>query len=85
MSTSTKGLLASYRAVHYDVTEKTTRLFMLKIQEAMSSNENFPMDDEVHFDEFVLRGKEANKAGGSYSSKKKMANTEVQHTEDGKV
>lgn len=85
MSTSTKGLSARYMAVRYDITEKTARLFMLKVREAMSSSENFPMDGDVHVDEFVLGGREDNKVGRSYISKKKKAITAVQLTKDGKV
>jgi hypothetical protein len=35
------------------------------------------MDGEVHVDEFVLGGREANKVGRSYNSKKKKAITAV--------
>ena len=58
---------------------------MLKIREAMSSCENFPLNSEVHVDDFVLGGKETNKAGRSYNSKKKRAIALVQNTENGKV
>ena len=85
MSTTTKSLSASYMGVRYGVTEKTARLFMLKIREAMSSSGNNPMDGVVHVDEFVLGGKEKEKVGRSYHSKKKKAITAVQLTEDGKV
>jgi len=34
MATSTKSLSASYMGVRYGVTEKTARLFMLKVREA---------------------------------------------------
>ncbi len=71
--------------VRYGVTEKTARLFMLKIREAMSSSGNNPMDGEVHVDEFVLGGRDAGKTGRSYDGKKKKAVTAVQLTEDGKV
>jgi hypothetical protein len=43
MATSTKRLSASYMVVRYGVTEKTARLFRLKIREAMSSK-NLWMD-----------------------------------------
>lgn len=85
MSTTTKSLSASYMGVRYGVTEKTARLFMLKVREAMSSSGNNPMDGNVHVDEFVLGGKEQGKVGRSYNSKKKKAVTAVQLTEDGKV
>lgn len=85
MATSTKSLSASYMAVRYGVTEKTARLFMLKVREAMASSGNDPMDGIVHVDEFVLGGKDQGKTGRSYDSKKKKAVTAVQLTEDGKV
>jgi hypothetical protein len=85
MSTTTKSLSARYVAVRYGITERTARLFMLKVREAMSSSGNNPMDGIVHVDEFVLGGKEENKTGRSYDIKKKKAVTAVQLTEDGKV
>ena len=48
--------------VRYGVTEKTARLFMHKIREAMKSSENYPMDGNVEVDEFVVGGK--GKLGG---------------------
>jgi hypothetical protein len=63
MSTSTKSLSASYVAVRFSVTEKTARLFMLKIREAMESSGNSPMTGIVHVDEFVLGGREKDKVG----------------------
>jgi len=85
MATSTKSLSASYMGVRYGVTEKTARLFMLKIREAMSSSGNNPMDGDVHVDEFVLGGREQGKVGRSYRSNKKKAVTAIQLTDDGKV
>jgi len=38
----------------YGITEKTARLFMLKIREAMSSSENHPMEGIVNVDEFIF-------------------------------
>lgn len=85
MATSTKSLSASYMGVRYGVTEKTARLFMLKVREAMESSRNHPMDGTVHVDEFVIGGVEKGKVGRSYDAKKKKAVTAVQLTEDGKV
>ncbi len=85
MSTTTKSLSASYMSVRYGITERTARLFMLKVREAMSSSGNNPMDGNVHVDEFVLGGREETKTGRSYDVKKKKAVTAVQLTEDGKV
>lgn len=85
MSTTTKSLSARYVAVRFGITERTARLFMLKVREAMSSSGNNPMDGIVQVDEFVLGGREQNKPGRSYDSKKKKAVTAVQLTSEGKV
>lgn len=85
MATTTKSLSASYMEVRYGVTEKTARLFMLKVREAMSSSGNNPMDGEVQVDEFVLGGRETGKTSRSYYGKKKKAVTAVRLTKDGKV
>ena len=85
MSTSTKSLSASYVSVRFGVTEKTARLFMLKIRETMESSGNNPMTGIVHVDEFVIGGREKGKIGRSYNAKKKKAITAVELTQDGKV
>ncbi len=85
MATTTKSLSASYMAVRYTVTERTARLFMHKVREAMKSSEDYPMDGQVHVDEFVLGGKEEGKVGRSYDSKKKKAVTAIQLTKEGKL
>ncbi len=85
MSTTTKSLSASYVAERFGVTEKTARLFMHKVREAMKSSENYPMDGNVEVDEFVVGGKEKGKVGRSYDVKKKKAVCAVEYTDDGKV
>ena len=85
MATSTKSLSASYMGVRYGVTEKTARLWMHKVREAMESSQNYPMDGNVHIDEFVLGGREKDKIGRSYKAKKKKAVTAVELTKEGKV
>jgi hypothetical protein len=85
MGTSTKSLSASYMAVRYGVTEKTARLWMHKVREAMESSGNNPMEGNVHVDEFVLGGREKEVVGRSYKAKKKKAITAVELTDEGKV
>ena len=85
MATTTKSLSASQMSVRFGVRENTARLFMHKVREAMKSSENNPMDGIVHVDEFVVGGKEQDKPGRSYDSKKKKSICAVQLTEDGKV
>lgn len=85
MATTTKSLSATQMGVRYGITEKTARLFMLKVREAMSSSENNPMNGNVQVDEFVLGGYEQGKIGRSYNAKKKKVITAVEFTDDGKV
>jgi transposase-like protein len=85
MSTTTKSLSASYMSDRIGVTEKTARLFMHKVREAMKSSGKHPMDGNVHVDEFVVGGKEQGAVGRSYHSKKKKAVCAVELTDDGKV
>lgn len=85
MSTTTKSLSASYMGVRFGVTEKTARLFMHKVREAMQSSQNQPMKGDVEVDEFVVGGKEEGKVGRSYHSKKKKAVCAVEYTNMGNV
>lgn len=85
MSTTTKSLSANYMAQRYGVSEKTARLFMHKVREAMKSSGNHPMKGEVHIDEFVIGGIEEGKVGRSYDSKKKKIVCALELTEKGKV
>jgi transposase-like protein len=85
MTTTTKSLSASQMGVRYGVTDKTARLFMHKIREAMKSSGNNPMEGIVHVDEFVIGGKEKGKVGRSYNSKKKKIVCSVELTDSGKV
>lgn len=71
MATTTKSLSASYVAERFTVTEKTARLFMHKVREAMKSSGKHPIKGKVHVDEFVIGGKEEGKVGRSYDSKKR--------------
>jgi transposase-like protein len=85
MSTTTKSLSANYIGSRYGTTEKTARLFMHKVREAMKSSGNYPMEGNVHVDEFVVGGKEEGKVGRSYDSKKKKAVCAVELTDEGKI
>lgn len=85
MSTTTKSLSASHIGVRFGITEKTARLFMHKVREAMKSSENHPIDGNVHIDEFVVGGKESGVVGRSYHTKKKKIVCAVELTDEGKV
>lgn len=85
MATTTKSLSANYVAERFSVTEKTARLFMHKVREAMKSSGNNPMKGTVHIDEFVIGGKEEGMVGRSYDGKKKKVVCAVELTNEGKV
>jgi CRISPR/Cas system CSM-associated protein Csm2 small subunit len=85
MSTSTKSLSASQAAVRFGVHQRTARLFMHKVREAMKSSEDFPMKGNVNVDEYVVGGYEKRKPGRSYDSTKKKAICAVELTDGGKV
>ncbi len=85
MATTTKSLSATQMGVRYGITEKSARLFMHKVREAMRSSEQHPIDGNVDIDEFVLGGKEKGKVGRSYDSKKKKTVCAIQLTDSGKV
>ena len=85
MSTTTKSLSASQMSIRFGVHQRTARLFMHKVREAMKSSENFPMKGIVNVDEYVVGGYEEGKPGRSYDSKKKKAVCAVELTDKGKV
>ncbi len=85
MTTSTKSLSASQTEVRYGVHERTARLLMHKVCEAMKSSQDYPMTGVVNLDEYVVGGYEQGKPGRNYDSTKKKAVCAVEHTDDGKV
>tara|TARA_B100000809_G_scaffold185392_1_gene183489 strand:+ start:1681 stop:2214 length:534 start_codon:yes stop_codon:yes gene_type:complete len=85
MTTTTKSLSASQMGVSYLVSDKTARLFMHKIREALKSSGNNPMEGIVHVYEFIIGGKEKGVVGRSYNSKKKKIVCSVELTDSGKV
>ena len=56
MSTSTKSLSASQTTVHFRVHERTARMYMQKVREAMKSRQDYPMAGIVNVDEHVEGG-----------------------------
>jgi transposase-like protein len=85
MATTTKSLSATYVAERFSITEKTARLFMHKVREAMKSSCQHPIKGRVHIDEFVIGGKEEGVVGRSYDGKKKKVVCAVELTDEGKV
>lgn len=73
MATTTKSLSASQMAVRFGVQEKTARMFMQKVREAIKFSQDFFMKGTVNIDEYVVGGFEEGKSGRSYDSLKKKA------------
>ena len=65
MSTSTKSLSASQTEVRFRVHERTARMFMHKVREAIKSSEDVPMKGIANIDEYVLGDYEEGKPGRS--------------------
>ena len=85
MATTTKGMSALQVGRRYGIRPDTARVFMHKVREAMKSSGNYPMDGEVHVDEFVVGGKESERPGRSYGGKKKKVVCAIELTKEGKV
>jgi len=85
MATTTKSLSASQMAVRFGGQEKTARMFMQKVREAMKSSGDFPMKGIVNVDEYVVGGYQEGRPGRSYDSSKKKAVCAVELTDRGKV
>ena len=85
MVSTSKGLSALQILVRFGIGERTSRMCMQKIREAMKSIGNFPRTGIVYVDEFSVGGSEQGKQGRSYDSKKKKVICAVELTLEGKV
>ena len=52
ITTSKKGANSIWLAERFGLNQKTTWAFRKKVQLAMKSSEQYPLEDEVHVDEF---------------------------------
>ena len=68
--TSKKGANSIWLAEHFGVNQKTAWLFRQKVQIAMKSSEQFPLEGEVHVDEFEIGTPQKGEQGRSKSDKK---------------
>jgi hypothetical protein len=68
--TSKKGANSIWLAERFVLKQHTAWLFRLKVQEAMKSSEQFPLEDEVHVDEFEIGTPQKGEQGRSKSEKK---------------
>jgi len=70
ISTKKKGMSSLELSNEFELRQKTCWSFKLKIQQAMSSSLNYPLNGTVHVDEFVIGGPETGKKGRSKGDKK---------------
>ena len=70
IATSKKGANSIWLAERFGVKQTTAWLFRRKVQEAMRSSEQFPLEDEVHVDEFEIGTPQKGEQGRSKSEKK---------------
>lgn len=85
VTNSSRGMSASQIAKRYSISRTTAHYFLHRIRKAMESSESYPMTGKVVVDEFVIGGKESQKPGRSYDSKKKKVVLAVELTEENKV
>ena len=70
ITTSKKEAHSIWLAERFGVQQKTTWLFRQKVQTAMKSSEQHPLEDAVHVDEFEIGTPQKGEQGRSASDKK---------------
>lgn len=70
IATSKKGANSIWLAERHAVRQTTAWLFRRKVQEAMKSSEKFPLQNEVHVDEFEIGTPQKGEQGRSKSENK---------------
>lgn len=78
ISVSKKGISGLALSREYHLNPKTAYHFRQKVQQAMYSNGNEPLEGIVHVDEFVIGGPESGCQGRSSESRKKRIVTAVE-------
>lgn len=73
ISTSKKGMASTELSRELGLRQKTAWAFKRKIQEAMKSTGNFPLQGEIEVDEFAVGGPEIGEQGRSKGKKKLVA------------
>ncbi len=81
ISTSKKGCNSIWLAERFGVQQKTAWLFRQKAQLAMKSSEQYPLEEEVHVDEFEIGTPQSGEQGRSKSEKKVRVVIAFEHRE----
>ena len=77
--TSKKGANSVWLAERFGLQQKTTWLFRQKVQEAMKSSLSYPLEDEVHVDEFEIGTPQKGQQGRSASKEKIRVVVAIEH------
>lgn len=85
MSTSSRSLSSIQVGKRYGISQTTSWFFMQKVRKSMESSKKYSLSELVHVDEFTIGGKEQDKQGRSYDSKKKKAIIAVELTDKHRV
>lgn len=70
ISTKKKGMSSEELSEEYEIRQKTCWEFKWKIQQAMKSSGNYPLEGTVHVDEFYVGGEEEGMIGRGAKKKK---------------
>ncbi len=70
ITTSKKGANSIWLVEHFGVNQKTAWAFRQKVQAGMKSSEQYPLEGEVHVDEFEIGTPQKGEQGRSKSEKK---------------
>jgi len=81
IATSKKGASSIWLAERFGVQQNTAWLFRLKVQKAMESSQNHPLDGEVHVDEFEIGTPKKDEQGRAHSEGKVRVVLAVEYRE----
>jgi hypothetical protein len=70
ISTKKKGMSTLELSNEFGLRQKTCWDFKWKLQQVMKSSKNYPLEGEIHIDEFLVGGQEEQKRGRSKGKKK---------------
>jgi len=70
ISTKVKGMSSLELSKEFELRQMTCWAFKWKIQQAMKSSQTYPLEGEIHVDEFFIGGPEENKRGRSKGEKR---------------
>jgi len=81
ISTSRKGANSVWLAERFGVQQNTAWLFRQKVQKAMESSGNHPLEEEVHVDEFEIGTPKQGQQGRAHSETKMRVVIAIEHRE----